>query len=368
MELSDRKKTILKAVVENYVVTAEPVGSKAIAESCGLGISSATVRNEMSELESMGYLEQPHTSAGRVPSPLGYRLYVNELMQKRSLTSEETDEINSALHSRAQQPGEIISDAGKIAASITSLPAYAVREAVDQISAGRFDLIYIDEHTFIIVIMLSNNTVKNKLVKIPASVDPGMLTKLATVFNASFTGITEENITSDLIYSTELATGDMVGLVSVISGFLIQTLRELRNTEMYVAGTSNLLRHPEYQDIGKAHRVMSFLSDSGDIKGLPMPDVGSDISITIGPENLAEELKDSSVIVAKYDAGNNMQGIIGVVGPTRMDYSAVAARLAYIADGISKMLRESSPQVQMQLQNKLPTALLPNRSQDSDKN
>lgn len=360
-ELSQRKKLILKAIVESYIDTAEPVGSKVIAEKSGLKVSSATVRNEMAELEREGYLEQPHTSAGRIPSPKGYRIYVNELMQRHRLSIEETEKINSALNRKMQELDGIISDAGKIAASITSLPAYALRAPVEQVTASRFDLIYIDTHTFIIVLMLSNNTVKNKLIKIPAYVDERLLTKLATVFNASFTGVAEEDITPQLIAATELSSGDNIGLVSVISGFLIQTLGEFKTAETYIAGTSNLLRHPEFQDVGKARKVLSFLSDGNDVKNLPTPQFGSDISITIGPENLAEELKDSSVIVAKYDAGNNMQGLIGVVGPTRMDYSAVAARLAYIADGLSHMLKGADPQQQLQIQQQLPKALLPKK-------
>ncbi len=366
MELSQRKRAILKAVVDNYIETAEPIGSKAI--STGLGVSSATVRNEMAELESMGYLEQPHTSAGRIPSPKGYRFYVNELMQRHKLTMEETEEINSVLKQKVQQIDGLIADAGKIAASITSLPAYTLHSSLSKQRAQRFDLIFVDDHTFIIVIMLSNSTVKNKLVKIPAFVDQNMLTKLSTVFNAHFTNLTEEEITPSLISSAETASGDNIGLVSVISGFLIQTLKEVDITDAHVVGTANLFRHPEFQDIGKAEKVMSYLSDGGDFKGLPVPEMDSKIKITIGPENLAEELKDSSVIVAKYDAGNNMQGIIGVVGPTRMDYSSVAARLAYIADGISKMLRQVPQSQQLQIQKNLPTSLIPFEFFDNNNN
>lgn len=191
------------------------------------------------------------------------------------------------------------------------------------------------------------------------------MTKLATVFNASFTGLTESEITASLISAAEISTGDRVGLVSVICGFLIQTLGETKSSDAHVLGTSNLLRHPEYQDIEKAQRLLNYLSDGSSMQNLPTPERGSDIKITIGPENLAEELRDSSVIVAKYDAGNNMQGIIGVVGPTRMDYSSVAARLSYIADGISKMLKNASPEQQQRMQHQLqtrqdiPAALLP---------
>lgn len=359
MELSQRKKAILKAVVENYIETAEPVGSKIIAETCGLKVSSATVRNEMAELESMGYLEQPHTSAGRIPSPLGYRVYVNELMQQHRITVEEAESINKELQSRVHKLDEIISDAGRIAATVTNLPAYALSSGNAQVTASRFDLIFVDEHTFIIVIMLSNNSVKNKLVRIPAFVDAKMLTKLSTVFNASFTHMGESDITQSLISATELTTGDNIGLVPVIAGFLIQILSEFKQSAAYVSGTSQLLLHPEFQDVSKAQRLLSYLSDGSDIKNFPAPTDNSSVKITIGPENLAEELKDSSVIVARYDAGGGTQGIIGVVGPTRMDYSTVAARLSYVADSISKMLKENPVKQNLQIKSETPVSLIP---------
>lgn len=359
MELSERKKLILKAVTENFIETAEPIGSKVLAEKYGINYSPATIRNELSELTNLGYLEQPHTSAGRIPSVKGYRVYVNELMQQHKLTMEEAEEINAALKERVARLDGILSDAGKIAANLTSLPAYAIQSAVSKVTAKRFDLIYVDDHTFIIVVMLSNDTVKNKLVKIPSFVDHMMLTKLATLFNADFTDISEDSITPQLISSAELASGDNIGLVSVIAGFLIRTLGELRQSETYVAGASNILNHPEYQDFEKAQKIMHYLSDSEDFKNFPVPADDASVKITIGPENLAEELKDSSVIVAKYDAGHNMQGIIGVVGPTRMDYSAVAARLSYIADSISKMLKSQPNANQFQLQKNMPAPLMP---------
>jgi len=359
MELSERKKAILKAVVENYIETAEPVGSKVIAETCGIKVSSATVRNEMAELESMGYLEQPHTSAGRIPSPLGYRVYVNELMQQHRITVEEAESINKELTNSVHQLDEIISDAGRIAATVTSLPAYALSAVNTPVTASRFDLIFVDDHTFIIVIMLSNNSVKNKLVRIPAFVDARALTKLATVFNASFTGLGENDITSSLISATEQSTNDNIGLVSVISGFLIQILSEFKQTEAHIAGTSQLLLHPEFHDVSKAQRLLRYLSDGSEIKNIPAPTDNASVKITIGPENLAEELKDSSVIVARYDAGDGTQGIIGVVGPTRMDYSTVAARLSYIADSISQMLKATPPKTSLQIRNDTPASLIP---------
>ena len=336
MNLSDRKKKILRAVVDRYVETAEPVGSKAVAAE--LQVSSATVRNEMAELENMGLLEQPHTSAGRTPTSLGYRIYVNELMEQQRLSFEDTELINKALRSRVQQLDKIISEAGRVTSLLTNYPAYALAVATQSVTITRFDLIHVDKHTFVIVAILSNDTVKNKLVHLHFEVDAAMLTKLAAVFNARFTNIPEEEITPALIASTERSTGDTTGLVSIVAGFAIEILMDTKSRETFLTGTSHLLEHPEFRDIDKAQKVLSYLSKDDELLKLPTPDIAGNAKITIGPENLAEELKDSSVVVAKYNAGDSLQGIIGVVGPTRMDYEKVAARLSYIAQGLSWLL------------------------------
>lgn len=346
MDLSERKKKILRAVIDEYVETAEPVGSKTIAKDIGLTVSSATIRNEMAELESMGLLEQPHTSAGRIPTPTGYRVYVNELMEQHRLSLEETDTINRALKSRIQQLDRIIADAGRITSQLTSYPAYALAAAISSITISRFDIIYVDANTFIIVVMMSNKTVKNKLVHLPFTVEQATLTKLSALFNASFTNIAEDKITPQLISSTERASNDSNGIAAVIAGFAIELLYETKSRETHITGTSSLLEYPEYRDVDKAQRLLRYLSNEGALAKLPAPEDSGKMKITIGPENLAEELRDSSVIVARYDAGDDMQGLIGVVGPTRMDYSKVAARLSYIARGISWLLAGSdSPNI-----------------------
>jgi len=335
MGLSDRKKEILRAVVEQYVKTAEPVGSKSVVAELGSSISSATVRNEMAELESIGLLEQPHTSAGRVPSSHGYRVYVNELMRKHNLSTDDALEINGALKKRPAGQAHMLDEAGNLASRMTTYPAYAMAATTGLVCIARFDLIYIDPFTFIIITLLNNDTVKNKLVHLTTPVEPAMLTKLSTVFNASFTGISEEQITPTLISSTERAVGDLMGIVAVIAGFTIELLYEAKSRRTCVAGAMSLLNHPEYRDVDKAKRLLSYLSDDKELVRLPSPDAAGEIKITIGPENLAEELRDSSVMAVRYDAGGDMQGLIGVVGPTRMDYSKVAARLSYIAQGLS---------------------------------
>ena len=339
MEISERKKKILAAVVDEYIHTAEPVGSKVIAENAGLGCSSATIRNELAELVNMGYLEQPHTSAGRVPTPMGYRMYVNELMEKQKFSLEETEDLNRRLNQKLQELDDTISDVSKLASQLTDYPALAFT-AQQAPTIQRFDIIYVDANTFIIVIMLSGNSVKSKLVHLPLSVDQNMVQRLSSLFNSNFTSITEEQITPVLINNTERAADDTMGLTSVISSFALEVLKEANTPASSVSGANRLLNLPEYRDPDKAHNIMNYLSSG---TNYILPPTGSmqgedEVRVLIGPENVAEELKDSSVVLASYDAGDNTRGLIGIVGPTRMDYSAVAAKLSFLAAGLSRRL------------------------------
>ena len=338
MSISERKKKILAIVVEEYIRSAEPVGSKAIAQSGQLKCSSATIRNELAELVALGYLEQPHTSAGRVPTPMGYRMYVNELMDRQRLGIEETEELNRRLNQKLQELDATIGAVSRLASQLTDYPALALTSSTS-VTLKRIDLIYVDANTFIIVLMLSGNTVKSKLVKLPVSVDQEMMQRLSTLFNASFLGISASEMNPVLIHATEQAADDSLGLTAVIAAFAIETLTEANAPSASVFGENRLLNQPEFRDPDKAHRLMSYLAGGGYI--LPPSDTPGqtgEVKVFIGPENVAEELKDSSVIIASYDAGDNTRGLIGVVGPTRMDYSAVAAKLSVLAAGLSRRL------------------------------
>ncbi|MGX8699135.1 MAG: heat-inducible transcriptional repressor HrcA [bacterium] len=340
MELSERKRKILSAVVEEYIASAEPVGSRTVLERAGLSCSSATIRNELAALTTEGYLEQPHTSAGRIPTAKGYRFYVNELMAEKALTAEETRRIDTGLRSPEERE-KLLAEAGRLTNELTSYPALTMT-APAAATIRRFDLLHIDQNTFIIVVLLSTNEVRNKLVRLPFSFEERMLIRLAAIFNADFTGITREEITPQRIEAAERGAGDGMGLTSVIAGFAAECLAPASDLRPRVSGGESLLKLPEYQDSDKAHRLMSYLSGEAASQLSQLPAAG-DIRVLIGPENVAEELKDSSVVLATYDAGDNTRGIIGVVGPTRMDYSKVAAKLSYIADGLSRLLRGTTP-------------------------
>ena len=336
MELSERRKKILRAVVEQYIETAEPVGSKAILERAGLSVSSATVRNELSELEELGLLEQPHTSAGRIPSPLGYRIYVNELMEEQKLSLQETERINEALHSKMARLDQIIDEAGRMVSRMTHYPAFALAKAKERLTIRRYDLIMLEGNSFIAVVMTSNEAVHNKVLRLPSDLSEPQLQLLNTLLNTSFVDLTLNEITPELMRVAQHAAGESYGLISLVVSFAMEVLQEQEQLNIRTAGVTNLLDHPEYRSIDKAQPLMEYLSEELDPAQLPVLQT-EQMKIIIGPENAAHELKDTSVVLASYDIGDNMRGIIGVVGPTRMDYAKVTARLSYFTDSLTRM-------------------------------
>ena len=335
MELTDRKKQILRAIVDSYIRTAEPVGSKTISQLPGMDFSPATIRNEMADLTSMGLLEQPHTSAGRVPSAAGYRLYVDELMQDYRLSMDETKTINQAMEVKMQEVDKMISQVGKLVSKMTDLPAYAVAARSSQRTVKRFDLILAEAGSFILVVMLSDNQVQNKLIRLPLDVSQEDLRLLSAVLNASLTELTADEITPELLAKVTRSAAGAASLVPVIVDYTVELLKKT-HSEVYMTGQAKLLGQPEYHDVEKAQEVLTSL-DEDVISNLPATLSSGTTQILVGPENVAKELKDSSVVITKFDIGDGMQGMIGVVGPTRMDYAKITARLSYFAENLGRM-------------------------------
>ena len=335
MELTERKKQILRAIVDSYIRTAEPVGSKTISQLPGMDFSPATIRNEMADLTTMGLLEQPHTSAGRVPSAAGYRLYVDELMQDYRLSMDETKTINQAMEVKMQEVDKMISQVGKLVSKMTDLPAYAVAARSSQRAVKRFDLILAEAGSFILVVMLSDNQVQNKLIRLPLDVSQEDLRLLSAVLNASLTELTADEITPELLAKVTRSAAGAASLVPVIVDYTVELLKKT-HSEVYMTGQAKLLGQPEYHDVEKAQEVLTSL-DEDVISNLPATLSSGTTQILVGPENVAKELKDSSVVITKFDIGDGMQGMIGVVGPTRMDYAKITARLSYFAENLGRM-------------------------------
>ena len=343
MALSDRKKRILRAIVETYIATAEPVGSKAVAQLTGLDVSTATIRNEMADLTELGYLEQPHTSAGRVPSASGYRLYVNELMDRQQLTIQETQRINDALNLKMEELDRVIDRAGKVLSQISDYPVFTMAAARERVTVKRFDLLMVEENAFIAVVMTDNNIVKNKLIHIPGGLSDPQLQMLSAVLNSSFVGLSREEMSETLDKMETHTAPGAFELIAMVAEFAMEVLAEQGQQKFRASGITHLL-DPEYRSLDKAKPLMAYLSEESDVPRLPATlDTGKNMNILIGPENVNDALKDTSVVMASYDIGDNMRGVIGVVGPTRMDYAKVTARLSYFADSLTRMFGKELP-------------------------
>ena len=337
MELTERKKKVLRSVVDLYIRTAEPVGSKAITELPDINYSSATIRNEMADLTAMGYLEQPHTSAGRVPSAAGYRLYVDELMADYRLSLDETKSINTAIEEKMQRVDKMVEKVAKLVSQATDLPAISMASRQMDVTVKRFELILAGQGSVILVVMLSNDEVVNKLLRLPVNVTDGDLKILSAVLNATMTGLCPDEFTPELLERVMSSAGAAASLVPLVMDFTAETLNRNGATNMAVAGQMRLLSLPEYRDVDKAQQIMSSLDEDA-LSNLPaLMQNANGTKVLVGPEHVAQELKNTSVVMTKFDIGDGMQGMIGVVGPTRMDYAKVTARLSYFAESLSKM-------------------------------
>ncbi len=346
MVLTERKKKVLRSVVDLYIRTAEPVGSKAITALPDMKYSSAPIRNEMADLTAMGYLEQPHTSAGRIPSAAGYRLYVDELMMDYRLSIDETKSISTAIEEKMQRVDKMVEKVARLVSQATNLPAISAASRSVSACVQHYELVMAGKGSIILVLMLEGEQVVNKLIKLPVSLTETDLKLLSAVLNAAMTQIPLEQFTEELLDRVMRSAGAAAPLVPVILDFTQETLKNHGSTNMAVYGQSRLLGLPEYRDVDKAQRVMNSIDEDA-LVGLPavMQDA-SGTKVLVGPENVADELKDTSVVMTKFDIGDGMQGMIGVVGPTRMDYAKVTARLSYFAESLSKMFaKPETPQL-----------------------
>ena len=346
MALTERKKKVLRSIVDLYIRTAEPVGSKAIAALPDMNYSSATIRNEMADLTALGYLEQPHTSAGRIPSAAGYRLYVDELMMDYRLSIDETKSINTAIEEKMQRVDKMVEKVAKLVSQATNLPAISAASRSSGAVVKRFELIYAGSGSFILVLMMPGDQVVNKLIKLPINVEDSDLKVLSAVLNATMTDLPLEQMTAEIMERVMRSAGAAAALVPVILDFTQETLKNQGNTNMAVYGQSRLLGLPEYQDVDKAQRLMASFDEDA-LSNLPaVMQNANGTKVLVGPENVAQELKDTSVVMTKFDIGDGMQGVIGVVGPTRMDYAQVTARLSYFAESLSKVFaKPEQPQL-----------------------
>lgn len=340
MDLSDRKKQILKAIIGDYIRTAEPVGSKTIAQRPELSFSPATIRNEMSELEELGYLEKPHTSAGRIPSPLGYRLYVDQLMALPEESAYADDAgMRQMMQIKVRELDKLIQEASRLIANLTEYTAVASTPVMQRTALKQFEIIRVDARTFVIVVVTDTGTVKSKMMHTSADVGKDDTELLTFILNQTLTCIPLSQITADRFEIVRRAAG-LTALLAPIAEYIAELIEETGHQEFFLEGASKLLRYPEYRDTQKAQALLDYLgSDRSHL--VPVYRETDGVQIMIGPENGENPLCDASTIYAKYKIGDFGQGVIGIVGPTRMDYARLSAQLSRFARGLNKLIAET---------------------------
>ena len=338
MDLSDRKRKILQAIIDEYIGTAEPVGSRAISKKENLGLSSATIRNEMADLEEMGYLIQPHTSAGRVPSDEGYRFYVNSLMQSYKIGMEAVAQLQNVLEARVSQLEKLIRYAGAIASNLTEYTTVVTAPKENNFEIKKIDLVMIASRTVMLIVV--TRKVRSQAMNI--DIDEATCAKLSEILNQNLAGLRAGDITFEKIDDMQKEIEQKLSLkpkvLIDILHFVYDTITEDNETEIYVNNAKSILRYPEYSNVEKAERILSFLEDKENLKKLVEADGGSGIEAKIGKENDFEILQDCSLVSMNYSLGDDAAGKIAVIGPKRMNYAKVFASLDLISNEIDKIL------------------------------
>lgn len=328
MDIDSRKIKILQAIIDDYISTAEPVGSRTIAKKYDLGISSATIRNEMADLEEMGYLEQLHTSSGRKPSNKGYRLYVDKLMLIPKLSVEEESLIkNKILNATMYEIDKIVKQATTLLSDLTKLTCIVRTPSVNKSSLKSLQLISIDPLNVLTVIITDTGLIKNSIIKLKKPVLSDDLIRINNLLNYRLKGLTIEDINLKVINIIKNDLGDNDEIFNAMIPELYETLN-VEDNNVYLEGTTNIFNYPEYNDIDRAKQFLSLVDDEENIRKF-LTTKGS-ISVKIGDENFVNGANDCSVISATYSYGGKPIGTIGVIGPTRIPYSKVISIISKV--------------------------------------
>ncbi len=341
-DLSARKKAILKAVVDAHIENGEPVGSKALTSTSGFGLSSATIRNEMAELEAMGYLVQPHTSAGRVPTDLGYRFYVDTLMQDYSLTSAEIMELNRVLKAKTAELDRIIKEAGKVVSSLTNYTSIALSPGHTRSAIKRFSITLVDTKKFLLVVILENSQAKTKFVNTEEHIPETYLEKLESLLNIYVAGRDVKEITLSVIMEMESRMGRFASIITPIVRYVLDLVSgESGGGDLRFDGVDRFLEYPEYSDTESLREMLGLIENNDELFDLVSEtDTGSDVSVYIGKESSMSALRNSSMVFKKIIVNGEVVGAIGVIGPSRMDYSKVISTIRYLSDSIAGRISE----------------------------
>ena len=338
MELDDRKLRILAAITETYLKTGEPVGSKLIAALLGGRVSPATVRNDMAVLFDLGLLEQPHTSAGRVPSHLGLRLYIDQLMPTKPLTLEERQEIEALFNRRNPDPDKLLEDSARALARYTNCAAISTTMYKQNATVRKIELIPATAHTVVILLIASNGMIKNKVCRVDFRLTPRIVDFFTSFANSRLAGRGINEITRNYINSISFSLGEYTDVFSPLLTAIYDLCREASDGRIYRSGTSNLLEYGELRQI--ANQLFRVINSREELMDLIDRDENG-VRVSIGRENQKLELADSTVIISKYKIGEDSMGDVGLIGPIRMDYARLLPHIEYFSQMLGKLLNET---------------------------
>ena len=338
--MDERKFRILQAIIDDYILTAVPVGSRTISKKYETGLSSATIRNEMSDLEELGYLDQPHVSAGRIPSAKAYRLYVDQLLQRGSLKSDTPEEIRRHFAGRARKMEDVIDQAAQVLSSLTHYTAVVLPPSGKEPRLRNLQLVSVVPGTALVVLVTDSGIVRDQVIRIPEGVDSDTLYAISRAMTERLNGCTLSEAATMLAEAARESEANG-SLLAALGGYLGQNATVRRHVG--ISGRSNMLNYPEYSDMEKARSFLSLMEARDRLASIIDQQGSMAFTVRIGPETGVPEMADCSIVTATYSTANGRQGTIGVIGPTRMQYSRVLSVLDIMGRQMTELFSGDAP-------------------------
>lgn len=357
MELDERKVKILKAIIQNYLETGEPVGSRTISKYTDLKLSSATIRNEMADLEELGYIVQPHTSAGRIPTDKGYRLYVDDMMRQKeaelssreleiSDREREVESMKEFLNEKVDKVEELLQNVAKVLAKDTN---YATMVTTPQVKGNRLKFVQLSQlevNKILAVIVMEGNIIRNKVITVSEELSQDNILKLNILLNTTLTGLTLQEMNLSIVSKMENQAGEHTQLIKEVLDAIVDTISNADNLKIYTSGATNIFKYPELSDSNKASELIYALEEKQSLTDLVNVELEEDelnhgIQVYIGNETPVESMKDCSVVTATYELQDGMRGTIGIIGPKRMDYEKVVEKLKTIRTQLDDVFKKT---------------------------
>ncbi len=336
--LDERKRRVLLSVIDDYIETAEPVGSRTLARKYDLGVSAATIRNEMADLEMLGFLEHLHTSSGRVPSAKGWRFYVDGLLPPRQVSDEEKAIIDEWYRKKVQRLDEVFHETAKLIANVTKSVAIVVAPQIQEAAFRCLQFLPLDKNRSIAVLLTDAGFVENKIVDMPDGATFEDFRRLAETVNELLAGKALKSVGESLKQIRD-AIND-AKLYDAAEELIYRALDGCKAERLYLGGTRQLLEQPEFRDVARVKNILLVLEEEEIIKDILRAHRGAGLNVSIGRENEDEQIKDCSIVTASYHMGRELLGTVAVLGPTRMQYGKAIALLNYLNDNMTQIVKK----------------------------